>query len=209
MSTLEEKLKLAKSVSKAEKQLNTRMPMDNQSTLNESEYLMYNPTQEKPKPYNADDDLKRIQQGLPSDLSNCKLPKSILESIVKNPLNGMSVDPQMDHFTEALSKNLGINQATSLMEKLEKIDNKKTISSEEVVKRATPTSVENVSIDYDKIKQIVEEVIDEKLSNLNTSDKGKDVTVIKFGTDKFLFLDSDNNIYECVMKYKGKNKKRQ
>ena len=27
--------------------------------------------------------------------------------------------------------------------------------------------------------------------------------------NKFLFLDSDNNVFECQMKYIGKNKKKQ
>lgn len=33
------------------------------------------------------------------------------------------------------------------------------------------------------------------------------IKTVQFGTDKFLFLDSDDNVYECVMKYKGKRKK--
>ena len=74
----------------------------------------------------------------------------------------------------------------------------------------------NTGIDYDAIRQIVETAVrslkDELRSELNESvvhSRQNDVSLkaMKMGS-KFLFLDSDDNVYECQMVYKGKNKKK-
>ena len=203
MASLEEKLALSKKMTKAVQQKQPSQSA-NSYTMNESEYLMTDPRQETPKPYNAEEDLKRLQNGLPKDLSKCKLPQSILESICKNPLNGLSVDPNMDTFTKNLGESLGLSQSASLIEKLERQNNPTQSTAPTTPKKETTSS-----IDYDKIRQIVEEVVDKKINELNkTSKQEGDVKIVKFGSDNFMLLDSDDNVYECVMKYKGKNKKR-
>ena len=93
----------------------------------------------------TEEDLKRLQNGLPKDLSKCKLPQSILESICKNPLNGLSVDPNMDTFTKNLGESLGLSQSASLIEKLERQNNPTQSTAPTTPKKETVSS-----IDYDK-----------------------------------------------------------
>ena len=61
---------------------------------------------------------------------------------------------------------------------------------------------------------IVEGAINEKLGELKgvlnesvSKTSSPNIAAMKMA-DKFLFLDSDNNVWECVMKYRGKNKKK-
>lgn len=203
MSVLEQKLALSKKMTQMEKSIAS------QSQQVQMPQYVYNDPRQESKPYNAKEDLKRLQGGLPSDLSKCKLPQSIIESIMKNPLTDMSVDPQMDSFTENLGESLGISQSANIIEQLDKYDEKKN----KIIKETSGTS----SVDYEIIKMIVEQAIDKKIEtlkqtlvlnenkNLNTS--ASNIKTMQFG-DKFLFLDSDDNVYECVMQYKGKRKKK-
>lgn len=163
--------------------------------------------------YNAQDDLERMKNMKidKSKLANSKLPDFIKESIVSNPLNvdPTLVDSKMTQFTEQLGQKLGLQKSVSILQQLDEIDSQKA---------QTPTITEDVNkgggnIDYGMIKMIVENVINEKLSNLtNTlnesiqrSSPSLNVMSIK---DKFLYLDDQDNIYECQMVYKGKNKRK-
>lgn len=195
MASLEEKLALSKKMTHMENvapQIQQQQPQ-----------YTFNDPRQKVKPYNAKEDLKRLQGGLPSDLSNCKLPQSIIESIINNPLNGLSANTEMDNFTENLSESLGIKQSANIIEQLDKLDNiEKTQQFQET------------NIDYELIKSIIENVVDKKLSSMqqtllteHKSYQQNNVKTMVFG-DKFLFCDSDDNVYECEMKYKGKRKKK-
>lgn len=206
MASLEEKLALSKKMTRME----SVSPQYSQPQT--PQYTFNDPRQER-KPYDAKEDLKRLQGGLPKDLSNCKLPASIIESIMNNPLTNISVDPQMDSFTETLGKNLGIKQSASIMEQLDKIDNANNIVETKTNKTETNNSG---SIDYEIIKMIVENAIDKKIETLKqtvllnenkTQQTSNNLKTMHLG-DKFLFLDSDDNVYECVMQYKGKRKKK-
>lgn len=195
MASLEEKLALSKKMTHMENvapQIQQQQPQ-----------YTFNDPRQKVKPYNAKEDLKRLQGGLPSDLSNCKLPQSIIESIINNPLNGLSANTEMDNFTENLSESLGIKQSANIIEQLDKLDNvEKTQQFQET------------NIDYELIKSIIENVVDKKLSSMqqtllteHKTYQQNNVKTMVFG-DKFLFCDSDDNVYECEMKYKGKRKKK-
>lgn len=167
------------------------------------------------KVYSADEEMKRIKEGLvPQDLSNCHLPDAIKESILSNPLIMKSVDPKMDSFTEALSKKIpGVQKVANIMNQLEEEDREK----ENARKAAINESLQRVptNIDYGLIKNIVETAVkslkDELRNELNesisrTRMNETSLKVMKM-SDKFLFLDGDNNIFECQMVYKGKNRK--
>ena len=207
MSVLEQKLALSKKMTQMERSVASQ-PQQMQTPQ-----YVYNDPRQEIKPYNAKEDLKRLQNGLPSDLSNCKLPQSIIESIMKNPLTDMSVDPQMDSFTENLGESLGISQSASIIEQLNKYDDEK---KNKFIKESSNTT--SSSIDYEMIKMIVENVIDNKLDaikqtfslneNRNYNQTPHTLKTMQLG-DKFLFCDSDDNVYECVMEYKGKRKKKQ
>lgn len=197
MASLEEKLALSRKMTNIEKTI----PKQN---LGETQSYVFNKPGDEPKPYNAKEDLKRLQGGLPQDLSHCKLPQSIIESIIKNPLTDISINTEMDSFTESLGESLGLKQSVDIIDKLNKREEKITENK-------------TINVDYEMIKMIVENVIDKKLDSfkqtLNILNENKtqpvssNLKTMHFG-DKFLFLDSDDNVYECVMQYKGKRKKR-
>lgn len=161
--------------------------------------------------YNAQDDLERMKSMKidKSKLANSKLPDFIKESIVSNPLNvdPALVDSKMTQFTEQLGQKLGLQKSVNILQQLEEIDEQKS------QKTSLNEVTNNGGVDYGMIKMIVEKVIDEKFGdlssvlneNLRRVSPGLSVMSIK---DKFLYLDDQDNIYECQMVYKGKNKKR-
>lgn len=161
--------------------------------------------------YNAQDDLERMKSMKidKTKLANSKLPDFIKESIVSNPLNvdPALVDSKMTQFTEQLGQKLGLQKSVNILQQLEEIDEQKS------QKASLNEVTNNGGVDYGIIKMIVEKVIDEKFGdlssvlneNLRRVSPGLSVMSIK---DKFLYLDDQDNIYECQMVYKGKNKKR-
>lgn len=200
MASLEEKLALSKKMTHMESVAPQQMQTQPQYTFN-------NP-REVVKQYNAKEDLKRLQSGLPKDLSGCKLPQSILESIISNPLTDFSANTEMDKFTETLGESLGIQQSANIIEHLDKREKK-------VNETIIPTQSKNLSVDYEMIKLIIENVIDKKLETLQQSlltenrmnNTSNCVKTMHFG-EKFMFCDSDDNVYECEMVYKGKRKRK-
>ena len=163
--------------------------------------------------YDPNAELKMLQSGIPKDkLASSKLPQAIKEAIASNPLTVTSVDPKMDAFTNKLAMLSGMKNTTDLMDRLDERDEEKENAKKAVLNENAQYSTQ--SIDYSLIKTIVENAVNslksELKSELNESishGKGNDssLKVMKMA-DKFLFLDSDNNIYECQMVYKGKNK---
>jgi len=161
--------------------------------------------------YNAQDDLERMKSMKidKTKLANSKLPDFIKESIVSNPLNvdPALVDSKMTQFTEQLGQKLGLQKSVNILQQLEEIDEQKS------QKASLNEVTNNGGVDYGMIKMIVEKVIDEKFGDLSSVlneslrrvSPGLSVMSIK---DKFLYLDDQDNIYECQMVYKGKNKKR-
>lgn len=163
--------------------------------------------------YNAQDDLERMKSMKidKSKLKNSRLPDFIKESIVSNPLNvdPTIIDSKMTQFTEQLGQKLGLQKSVNILQQLDEIDEQKA------QKAALNETVNNggSGIDYGMIKMIVENVIEEKLGNITTmlnesvqrSTPSLSVMNIR---DKFLYLDDQDNVYECQMVYKGKNKRR-
>lgn len=172
-----------------------------------------NVNESEAKIYNAQDDLERMKNFKvdESKIANSKVPDFIKTSIISNPLNvdPALVDSKMNAFTEQLSQKLpGIQKSMGIMQQLNSLDEQK--KKEQLTENISSSSSQ---IDYGMIKMIVESVIDEKLGNLtNTLNEsvqrnspGLKVMSIK---DKFLYLDDQDNVYECQMVYKGKNKRR-
>lgn len=172
---------------------------------------------EKTSGYDPHEEMKRIKErrehGDSIDYSHSKLPRQIIESIAANPLDMTVVDPKMDAFTEKLKQTLpnSFNRSYEIQEKLEKQDRQEL---NEVQGNNNATSA-SVNVDYELIKTIVESVVDKKINELKKGMVNENLSygsnsslkAMKLG-EKFLFLDSDNNIFECQMKYIGKNKKR-
>lgn len=172
------------------------------------EYTFNNPSQQyDPRLYDAKEDMKRMTQEMSNGLlSKCKLPETIKRSMVENPIIITPEDDKLDEFAERVS-NANIDKSVKIMRDLEKIDaREKTLVTEEKNTHS--------SLDYTQIRSIIEEVFDEKINALSKSineaqirDKGHNMTVMKLG-ENFLMLDDNDDIYECHMVYKGKNKKR-
>ena len=172
---------------------------------------------EKTSGYDPHEEMKRIKErrehGGSIEYSHSKLRKQIIESIAANPLDMTVVDPKMDAFTEKLKQTLpnSFNRSYEIQEKLEKQDRQEL---NEVQGNNNATSA-SVNVDYELIKTIVESVVDKKINELKKGMVNENLSygsnsslkAMKLG-EKFLFLDSDNNIFECQMKYIGKNKKR-
>lgn len=167
-------------------------------------------TEEGQKPYDPKEEMKMLKNGLPKDLSKSKLPDAIKESIANNPLMITSEDPKMDAFTAKLAKARGIQKTSDIMNKLAEDDREKEAKRKELNEVVT-----HESIDYSLIKTIVEnsvkslkkeikEEIAESVNHVNISQE-PNLKVMKMGS-KFLFLDDQNNIYECQLIYRGKNK---
>lgn len=164
------------------------------------------------KPYDAQDEMRRIKErhehGAKVDCSNSKIPKQIIQSIIDKPLDMPSTDPKLDAFTEKLKRTIpeGLMRSYEIQNRLEKSDDKKSFTN------LTETNNGKTNIDYEMIKLIVENAIEKKIEtlknnllneSLNTSSPS--LKAMKL-SNKFLFLDSDNNVFECQMKYIGKNK---
>ncbi len=179
-----------------------------------SEPILQQPEQ---KVYDANEDMKRMSDisSIPgSNFEKCRIPNAIKESIRQNPLIIQPMtDSRMDELTERIGGNNdeGFNRSRDIIRKLEESDAIKNATYESPYKQTEPTGG-NSKIDYELIKNIVESVVDRKFNehrqlNENVSRNGSSLSVMKMGK-KFLFLDDDDNIYECQMVYKGKNKKR-
>lgn len=163
------------------------------------------------KPYDAQDEMRRIKErhehGAKVDYSNSKIPKQIIKSIIEDPLDMPSTDPKLDAFTEKLKHVMpeGLMRSYEIQNKLENTQKKET--EKNIIKESN-----NTVVDYEMLKLIIENAIEKKLKNLQTNilneslqNKSPSLKAIKI-SDKFLFLDNDNNIFECQMKFIGKNK---
>lgn len=216
--TLEEKLALSKKVNKLEEsgiqkiqkiQTNPQ-PRTISGNVKFLDNLVYGENfvgDTKDMPYSPEDEMKRIKQGLPEDLSKCRLPKQILESIKENPLTDLSADPQMDAFTKKLASvipNNGLQKSVEIQKKLD--NNDKKIVTENTQYNINVEDIKTIIRDTikEEISALKENLLNESKNNNNTNN----LKAMSIGVDKFLFLDSDNNVYECKLTYKGKNKKR-
>ena len=105
------------------------------------------------------------------------------------------------------------------MERVDKADKKR---AEEKTQRQPVTfnTGPTLQVDYEKISDIVESIVSSKFAEYSkklqlnenkqtghTPFNGIKVIQLK-ENGSFLMLDTDDNIYECSLTYKGKNKKK-
>lgn len=147
------------------------------------------------------------------NLEGRNIPQGIVESILNNPLDLKPIDPRMDALEEKLKDNMpGIKAAANILERVEKRDEE---ARAKIAEQIIPQTNANTNIDYELIKTIIENTIDKKLTEMkNTLNESVErnqmyvpsMKMLNF-KDKFYFVDNDNNVFECEMKYKGKRKK--
>ena len=145
------------------------------------------------------------------NLEGKNIPKEILESILDNPLD-MPINNDLDDVEQKLKGKIpGIKAAADILKRVEK---RKEEGKAKINENITIDEKHN-GIDYNVIQRIVDNAIDNKLSEIKNSlneSVGRQNTyvpsmkVMNF-KDKFYFVDNDNNVFECEMKYKGRKKK--
>lgn len=191
----------------------------NQSALHEEQIrklddMVYGKPVEDNEKYDPKKDMEKMTGVLSSvQITQSGLPESIKRSIMAQPLTLSPIeDPNMTALEERLQRTMpGIQKSMKILSDLDQYDleQKEKTMAESKPRNDTATAS---TIDYALIKTIVESVVDEKLNgmrqmlNESTGNGTPSLSVMNIRNDKFLFLDSDDNIFECQMVYKGKNK---
>lgn len=172
------------------------------------------------KSYSASAELERLKKINENgghgavNLEGRNIPKEIVESILNNPLDldPNFADPKMMAFQNKLAENMGgIQNSVNVLKEVEKRDQE----SRRKINENITYNKSSVGIDYEQLKTIIENVIEEKLGSIketlneDISHKQEYVPSMKLMNfrDKFLFLDNDDNVFECQMVYKGKRKR--
>lgn len=150
------------------------------------------------------------------NLEGRNIPRNIVESILNNPLDMPPVvDSRMTALEEKIAeKHGGIQKAVDVMKR---VDKKDAEAKAKLTEQLQPkTNIVSTTVDYELVKTIVESVLDKRLSELkevineshttNTNTYVPSMKMLSF-KDNFFFVDNDDNVFECVMKYKGKRKK--
>lgn len=191
-------------------------------SLDEAVFGKYDPSRDDRKEYSAEEEMKQIKEraekGVQVDYGKHKMPKAIIDSIVANPLIMKTVDPKMDALTERLAKSMNIDntfeRSVEIQEKLDNIGQQN--ESQQTAPTYQPQKI-SVEINYERIQTIVEAAVSREMERLKhtlltegINHSGNDTNQLKAMklSDKFLFLDSDNNVFECNFKFIGKNKKK-
>lgn len=155
-------------------------------------------------------------------LNKSKLPKAIIESMRQNPCN-LDVDaingvmgPEnalYKKLNEAYGKGKeevrGVKAVQQINEQLSIKDKQPSVESTQL-NEIIDTKKQND--DINQLEQIIERILDHKLGLLNENTSKATTSTIKTmmitENGNFRFLDSEDNVYECQMKYIGKRKKK-
>lgn len=161
------------------------------------------PNNQQHKIYDAQEEMKQIQEGEKFNTQNSKLPAAILESLLKNPLT-MPTNVESNNLINTETQ----NKSMEIIRLLEERDNKK---------QPPNRSQETQQIQYhnnidDNITNIIEEIIDRKLkeycSIIFEYIKNNTPTTIKYLKldDTLTFIDDSDKVFDCKLTYKGKAK---
>lgn len=147
------------------------------------------------------------------NVRNSKIPKAILDSVLSKPLietkiEGSDVD---DYMNNLMKKNANIQASNRIIQKLNESDTPKM--------ETQPSQMMQVvqeQFDYAKLEQIVESIIERKLNQfagkINLNESRGETPQLKMIQEvnggKFLLADTSDNVYECTLKFVGKNKKK-
>lgn len=193
----------------------------------------YVPTQEEKEAWNTERGREELTEMADNNvfmekLKHSKLPAAILESMRQNPCNydasivNNVMGPENELFkklNKAYGKDKeepvrGVKAIQQINEQLASRDKQiaeetATITDSTILNENIITSTSN--IDLNAIEQIVERVLDRKLNTINESISRKMPSTVRSmsitESGNFRFLDNEDNVYECQMKYLGKRKK--
>lgn len=193
------------------------------SSIDQMYNAPYIPTKEEKEKWNTEKGRAELTEMADNNvfmqkLSQSKLPKAIVESMRQNPCN---LDPTIVNqvmgkeneffkkLNEAYAKEKeapvsGVQAAMRITEQLETRDKQQNIEDE-----APSDDNDKIStLDTETLEAVISRVIDKKLadfSNLNGAAL-KTMALTQNGT--FRFLDTEDNVYECQLKFIGKRKKK-
>ena len=190
----------------------------------------YIPTKEEKETWNCErgrDELNEMADSsvFMEKLKQSKLPAAIIESMRQNPCNyDTSVVNTMMGPENALFKKLneayakdkeepvrGVKAIQQINEQLETRDKQLAEETAQITEDVVHSSY-TTSVDIAALEQVIERVIDKKLNMLNESISRKLPSQIRSmsitESGNFRFLDGEDNVYECQMKYIGKRKKK-
>lgn len=193
------------------------------SSIDQMYNAPYIPTKEEKEKWNTEKGRAELTEMADDNvfmqkLSQSKLPKAIVESMRQNPCN---LDPTIVNqvmgkeneffkkLNEAYAKEKeapvsGVQAAMRITEQLETRDKQQNIEDE-----APSDDNDKIStLDTETLEDVISRVIDKKLadfSNLNGAAL-KTMALTQNGT--FRFLDTEDNVYECQLKFIGKRKKK-
>lgn len=157
---------------------------------------------------------RRIEE----NVRNSKIPSAILQEVLNNPLIDTKIgNDDVEEFASRVFKsNQGIQKSSKIIEKVEQKEEKALQNKRQQMQQS---AIGGAPIDYDRIANIVETIVNNKMSvfenhyhgllNESKQNPFSNVKVLQLKENgSFLMLDTDNNIYECKLTYKGKNKKK-
>lgn len=182
----------------------------------------YVPTKEEKEKWNTEKGRAELTEMADSNvfmekLSQSKLPKAIIESMRQNPCN---LDPTIvnhvmgkeNEFFKKLNETYakekeapvsGVQAAMRITEQLETRDKQENNEND------TQTEEGKIAnVDAETLEKIISRVIDNKLANISNTNGAQLKTMALTQNGTFRFLDAEDNIYECQMKFIGKRKKK-
>lgn len=196
--------------------------------LDEQVFGKYVPTEgsdETGNPRKLLEIMKEVQSGHMTDetrtrieenVRNSKLPKAILDSMISNPLIETKIgkDDVDEYMEKTMKKNTNIDKIAQISQKLNEYDEKKNAAQ---IMPQQPQQTVAATINEERLTQLIEQTIERKMNELFSkmplNESTHSAPAIKAIQEKdggrFLMVDTDNNVYECTMTYKGKNRKPQ
>lgn len=188
------------------------------SSLDEAVYGEYVPTEDDnaPRGWDSKEAYNKMKSGNMQPrqgIKESKIPAAILQSVLSNPLNDLTVEDDV----ERLVNNMGIipeniQAALDINKRMDKQSQRQPLNEDYTPRPSSPSA----NIDMTALEEMIERVLDKKLGQMKSSllneskslsmDSIKGFKINENG--KFFFLASNDDLYECQMKYLGKNKKK-
>lgn len=213
MRPMKQAMSLSEQISNADKTI---------SSIDQMYNSPYIPTKEEKEKWNTEKGRAELTEMADNNvfmqkLNQSKLPKAIVESMRQNPCN---LDPTIVNqvmgkeneffkkLNEAYAKEQeapvsGVQAAMRITEQLETRDKQQNTEDE------TPSEDSKMStLDTETLEAVISRVIDKKLANLSNQGGTTLKTMVLTQNGTFRFLDTEDNVYECQLKFIGKRKKK-
>lgn len=213
MRPMKQAMSLSEQISNADKTI---------SSIDQMYNSPYIPTKEEKEKWNTEKGRAELTEMADNNvfmqkLNQSKLPKAIVESMRQNPCN---LDPTIVNqvmgkeneffkkLNEAYAKEQeapvsGVQAAMRITEQLETRDKQQNTEDE------TPSEdIKMSTLDTETLEAVISRVIDKKLANLSNQGGTTLKTMVLTQNGTFRFLDTEDNVYECQLKFIGKRKKK-